>query len=615
MDDLGLANVSFIQGTTSGKQNLHYAEIMTGVFDALIDHNFSNDALNSEQQMKKVLTLFKTQKKIVELVKEKSKPAKKGEGSKGKGRPGSAKQTVSFRSVLSLEVAVKILKVALDAEPTADPSCVAVLKDNADIQLYVIAVVEQNNAALKAMQPSQRERLLPHLKAVGNLLYKECLGNLAQEEDGDEREITRVRHCLTTFHSLLVSFVNFYKDKLPQIFKELTGKSATREYELLLHSVAKSCCKMVLKIVGSDNQKEFTKEVLLLLQIIGLVAQQMDQKASQLAEVQDFLNQICKDQPIANAGVAESLIKLLLSVTDRVKTNNNIVRSLAREIHFRMGDIEEGIDLDESGNYKIVTESSAATILIALCHYCDDVLVNLTLTLNKLKSCLISGEKCDEKQLNKMISLKFVVIIHTLHEVLQSAIPHGSCQSILIKTTYRFYDCISLYVKYYLHYYRIKNKPEMSENFEKVIHLCANMLKDHVFKVIVYVHSTQAKTQKVSQNSLTARILEESRVIPSLVYSMEQYETHLVKLSKKSKVNLMVGTKMATSRDFRIIADALQNAIPEQEGEAESEGEEQEQEEEMEEQEEERERKRERSSSPEREKSPSPERKRKKKKK
>jgi FANCI solenoid 4 len=42
-----------------------------------------------------------------------------------------------------------------------------------------------------------------------------------------------------------------------------------------------------------------------------------------------------------------------------------------------------------------------------------------------------------------------------------------------------------------------------------------------------------------------------------LIYVVEQFEGNLIKLSKKSKVNLMQNMKRSTARDFRIRVDCL----------------------------------------------------------
>lgn len=61
----------------------------------------------------------------------------------------------------------------------------------------------------------------------------------------------------------------------------------------------------------------------------------------------------------------------------------------------------------------------------------------------------------------------------------------------------------------------------------------------------------------------SAKILRETKPIPNLIFAIEKYEEFLIKLSKKSKVNLMQYIKLSTSRDFRINAATLDEALQE----------------------------------------------------
>ncbi|KAF9167108.1 hypothetical protein DFQ26_005849 [Actinomortierella ambigua] len=49
-----------------------------------------------------------------------------------------------------------------------------------------------------------------------------------------------------------------------------------------------------------------------------------------------------------------------------------------------------------------------------------------------------------------------------------------------------------------------------------------------------------------------AKVLRESKLIPGLIYVVEQYERYVIQLSNKSRVGLMQYMRRSTSRDFRI---------------------------------------------------------------
>lgn len=52
---------------------------------------------------------------------------------------------------------------------------------------------------------------------------------------------------------------------------------------------------------------------------------------------------------------------------------------------------------------------------------------------------------------------------------------------------------------------------------------------------------------------------KELRIVPSLVYHMEEWEKWLVRVSKAGKLNLLIGAKRAISRDFRLKESSMAN--------------------------------------------------------
>jgi hypothetical protein len=62
----------------------------------------------------------------------------------------------------------------------------------------------------------------------------------------------------------------------------------------------------------------------------------------------------------------------------------------------------------------------------------------------------------------------------------------------------------------------------------------------------------KGKKRKEIDTKQEARVQRESRMIPQLIYTVEQYERHLIQLSRKTKVDFMQYMKRSTSRDFKI---------------------------------------------------------------
>ncbi|XP_047473647.1 Fanconi anemia group I protein-like [Penaeus chinensis] len=562
LDDLGFdTNGEFSSSSAVGQKNLISAKIMISVFDCLIEHIFTHGAETSEEKMQTLISLFKSQRKIITLVKERSgKPAKKGEGSKGKGRP-AAKPSVTFKSNLSLRATAKMLEVSLITLEDAEPNYCELMKENHDFQMYLLLVIEETLSSVKGLTVSERERILSELKTVAKVLLFECSVNIGTSDSSDDREVTRMRQSLQILSALLTIFCRFYKDKLESILKEVTGKTDNKDLNGNLYRVSKKCQKMLLKILHHEERAPLLKDGCLIVHLMSTVTQAMEPECDAISEVQDWVLQLCKDQALDHGGLADSMVGLAFVLSNQVKANHTLTRGIARELHHKLGDLEQDVEVEEAGKYKIVTEETASAVLTTLLSHLDDSLNLTEMALNKTKACLASGAEYDADKIERQISMKFVLVMHAVHEVIQSALPLGTNTDLTLKLVTKFYNVLSLYVKYYLDLYRIKSYPQISDKFEKVVHMSGQLVTAPVYPTITYIEGAQRQMGKNKEGTLKARAIKEYKLIPSLIFSIEQYEKHLITLSRKSKVNLMQAMKLSTSRDFRIVPAAIMEAL------------------------------------------------------
>lgn len=562
LDDLGFdTNGEFSSSTAVGQKNVLSAKIMIGVFDCLIEHTFTHGAETSEEKMQTLISLFKSQRKIINLVKERSgKSAKKGEGSKGKGRP-AAKPTITFKSNLSLRATAKMLEVSFSNLEDARPNYCELMKENHELQMYLLFVIEETLSTVKGLTVSERERILPELKTVAKVLLLECSVSIGASDSSDERGVNRLRQSLQVLSTLLTIFCRFYKDKLESILKDLTGKNDNKDLSGHLYRVSKKCQKMLLKILHHEERDPLLKDGCLIVHLMSTVTQAMEPDCDAISEVQDWVLQLCKDQALDHGGLADSMVSLAFVLSNQVKANHTLTRGIARELHHKLGDLEQDVEVEEAGKYKIVTEETASAVLSTLLSHLDDSLNLIELALNKTKACLISGADYDADKIERQISMKCVIVMHAVHEVIQSALPLGANTDHTIKLVTKLYNVLSLYVKYYLDLYRIKSYPQISDKFEKLVHMSGELVTAPVYPFITYIEGAQRQMGKKSEGTLKARAMKESKLIPAMICSIEQYEIHLITLTRKSKVNLMQSMKLSTSRDFRIAPAAIMEAL------------------------------------------------------
>jgi len=109
---------------------------------------------------------------------------------------------------------------------------------------------------------------------------------------------------------------------------------------------------------------------------------------------------------------------------------------------------------------------------------------------------------------------------------------------------------------------------QLSPDFCQVVTVTTSRLTDNMYKFLTVYgqqyeevnersRSNKGKSKAAVNLKEKAKIIRESKLVPNLIYFVEQYEGSLIKLSKKSKVNLMQHMKRSTARDFRIRVDYL----------------------------------------------------------
>lgn len=91
--------------------------------------------------------------------------------------------------------------------------------------------------------------------------------------------------------------------------------------------------------------------------------------------------------------------------------------------------------------------------------------------------------------------------------------------------------------------------------------LAGKQLSPVVYRLIMYIEEshkqttqqTQNKKKSVDTSSLKNKVLRETRLIPKVIFEIEQFSKSVVQLSNKTKVDLSKFMGQGTVRDFRIL--------------------------------------------------------------
>lgn len=117
---------------------------------------------------------------------------------------------------------------------------------------------------------------------------------------------------------------------------------------------------------------------------------------------------------------------------------------------------------------------------------------------------------------------------------------------------------------------------DISPDFISVISKAGTEITERMYKFLtVYGQSQQHEAVSVKKKGKKkeinlkqrAKIQRESRMIPNLIFAVEQFERHLIQLSRKSRVDFMQYMKRSTSRDFKIQMNLIHQESSEEEDE------------------------------------------------
>ncbi|XP_018024650.1 Fanconi anemia group I protein [Hyalella azteca] len=556
LNDLDFDNNTDFSLSALGQKNQLLAQIMFSVYDAVIGHTFLCDVSRPKEKMQLCVDLFKKQRKIVELVKvksAKSTASKKGEGtSKGKGRV-SSKNEVDFKSILRLSVVTEMLALCLcegEGEQTDLP-----FAECQELQAYLLSCVESHVSAHSNLSIQERDRHLPYLRRLARLLFVECFELCGRVDPDDEREVAKLHTCVNIVHSLMDNFVKHHGDKLEQILKDITNKSASNDVNTLAFLVVKGCQKMLVRLLGIEDNQALMKDSTTIVQIIAQVVCIINHDAEELQKAYEWVEKFSKEKSIGYVPLCEAIMKLLLFLSDQINARHNLDQHLARDIYHCLGDNDESVIVSDTRiEFSIISESTVTGSISVLMAHLDSSLAITEMSLNKMRAHLCTPTDYPSDKVEENVNIKLGVIIKAMNEVVRSALPLGPVMDLVIKKAEKIYGIMALYIRYYLDLFRVKNYPQISEKFERLVHMSGELLSEPLYLFLNYVEEARSGDRNIALQTA----MKESKLIPALVFAIEKYEKLVIQLSKRSKVNLMTGMKLSTLRDFKIETNKLE---------------------------------------------------------
>ncbi|NXF54887.1 FANCI protein, partial [Oceanites oceanicus] len=569
------------------KNNIYAIQVM-GICEVLIEYNF-NIGNFSKNKFEDVLGLFMCYNKLSEILKEKA----------GKNKSTLGNKTA--RSFLSMGFVSTLLTALFRDNAQSHEQSLAVLRSSTEFLRYAVSVALQKVQQLEETGQTDGpdgqnpEKIFQNLcKITRVLLWRYTSIPTVVEESGKKKGKSISLLCLEGLLRIFNTVQLLYTARIPQFLQALDITDGDAE-EMDINVTEKAAFQIrqfqrsLVNQFSSAEDDFSSKETQSLITVLSTLSKLLDPASQQFLQFLTWTVKICKENALEDIACCKGLLSLLFSLHVLYKSPVSLLRELAQDIHACLGDIDQDVEVETQSHFAIVNAKTAApTVCLLVLGQADKVLEEVDWLIKKLTSLGSdtsedSSQASDQTQaLEKGVILQLGTLLTVYHELIQTALPAGSCVDTLLRSLSKTYAILTSLVKHYIQACR-STLNTIPGRLEKLVKLSGSHLTPQCYSFITYVQNIHSESlsfaeekkkkkkedEAVAISTVMAKVLRETKPIPNLIFAIEQYEKFLIHLSKKSKVNLMQYMKLSTSRDFRINASMLDNALQEQEHDAE----------------------------------------------
>uniref|UniRef100_A0A8B9M835 FA complementation group I n=1 Tax=Accipiter nisus TaxID=211598 RepID=A0A8B9M835_9AVES len=563
------------------KNNIYAIQVM-GICEVLIEYNF-NIGNFSKNKFEDVLGLFTCYNKLSEILKEKA----------GKNKSTLGNKTA--RSFLSMGFVSTLLTALFRDNAQSHEESLAVLRSSTEFLRYAVSVALQKVQQLEETGQTDGpdgqnpEKMFQNLcKITRVLLWRYTSIPTVVEESGKKKGKSISLLCLEGLLRIFNTVQQLYTARIPQFLQALditdgdaeeTDINVTEKAAFQIRQFQRSLVNQFSSAEDDFNSRETQS----LITVLSTLSKLLDPASQQFLQFLTWTVKVCKENALEDIACCKGLLSLLFSLHVLYKSPVSLLRELAQDIHACLGDIDQDVEVESRSHFAIVNAKTAApTVCLLLLGQVDKVLEEVDWLIKKLTSLGSdtsedSSQASDQTQaLEKGVILQLGTLLTVYHELVQTALPAGSCVDTLLRSLSKTYAILTSLIKHYIQACRSTSNT-IPGRLEKLVKLSGSHLTPQCYSFITYVQnihseslsSAEEKKKKKKEDeaaaisTVMAKVLRDTKPIPNLVFAIEQYEKFLIHLSKKSKVNLMQYMKLSTSRDFRINASMLDSVLQE----------------------------------------------------
>ncbi|KAF7730861.1 hypothetical protein EC973_001379 [Apophysomyces ossiformis] len=560
-------------GTNLGLRNNMYANILLGVYEPVIEHEFTSRG-DSVESFEAILNLFKKRKNIMNLLRDHSTNAK--------GRKISIPHATT--TLFTLSFLTTITQTMFLQGDMQTPS--RTLRSDIDFIHYIVSSTQ---ACLRMMMDGNgKDRKDSHFNHCAELarVYMHILIT----EDSDSSFINHqpkkgnsALGCIVdAMKSLFDAVAQIWPDKmvhfmskLLQVANSAEDVSSNRSSNYIVSRVLMQFKEILTKYLS--DRVPLHKEAVGVMHIVSFLTEKMDRTAEDFSEhnqaAVQWMQTFARDRPLEDIGLAKEITSLLIALCAEISLFEIIIE-FAEDVHTLYGDIDAVYDSQqEEQRVKnvLINPKTSNVVAMQILSFLDQAFDEMTWCIGHFKQ-YVSSEDQDVVYSFESRACKRMISYLSITSELTKTVMTGTHAEALIKALSKLYKMLTAFVQYVSSKFfpKLSNPQAISSDFQNVIKLAGTGVTDKMYKFLT-IHG-QNQEDSVTEGSKKgkgkgkqmsakekAKIQRESVLIPNLIFVVEQFERRLIQLTRKSKVDLMQYMKRSTSRDFKIKLEFIQD--------------------------------------------------------
>ncbi|XP_031616603.1 Fanconi anemia group I protein [Contarinia nasturtii] len=463
------------------------------------------------------------------------------------------------------------------------------LWNETDFCIYVLNVtrakVEEMRSAPDYKQIKYSKSNYKYLREISALILKFFVKDLANMLDDFGIEMAHAavncfRECISTATAL-------YERKFIEFLKSLVIENVhLKDVNTNLINILQ---RLIDKIVTSfeNNDVEPKHQVMMrhLFQCLEMLYNHIDLTPDEGNDVHKWLTNYCKSHRIELPELNALVHKILFM--QRIRTGKGpIFEGISKQIQAKLGQIEEepNESIDE---LKSIAEETAETCCIQLCNALRKQIEEIEYFIHKVKSYCAQiktgGQNEEDRKLceNRMISTErricsqFIFISRVCIHLGNAMQPVGQCTDNFTKLLIQLYVCLANLTKHFINRQKVSPISYKSTKFDQLVQTIGKKLPLKIYSMINYIEDNIFEREQANENddgaakrlkkndakNQKARLMRDTKNIPKLIKSIENFNKFVISLSKKTEHDLNKCLHIGTVRDFRIKTKELREAI------------------------------------------------------